>query len=99
MLHFYEGQVRKFLTQFIRILSNFAEIDKKTRLTIAKNVKALVEEKFQIAAEEMKIDDNQTTFKKTNHQNQKKKIYISKTKKTPHPNKKTPKQKKKRNKT
>ena len=24
MLHFYEGQVRKFLTQFIRILSNFS---------------------------------------------------------------------------
>ena len=29
MLHFYEGQVRKFLTQFIRILSNFsAEVGK-----------------------------------------------------------------------
>ena len=24
MLHFYEGQIRKFLTQFIRILSNFS---------------------------------------------------------------------------
>ena len=24
MLHFYDGQVRKFLTQFIRILSNFS---------------------------------------------------------------------------
>ena len=24
MLHFYEGQVRKFLTQFIRVLSNFS---------------------------------------------------------------------------
>ena len=24
MVHFYEGQVRKFLTQFIRILSNFS---------------------------------------------------------------------------
>ena len=24
MLHFYEGQVRKFVTQFIRVLSNFS---------------------------------------------------------------------------
>jgi hypothetical protein len=24
MLHFYEGQIRKFLTQFIRVLSNFS---------------------------------------------------------------------------
>ena len=24
MLHFYDGQIRKFLTQFIRILSNFS---------------------------------------------------------------------------
>ena len=24
MLHFYEGQIRKFLTQFVRILSNFS---------------------------------------------------------------------------
>ncbi len=48
----------------VRILSDFAEIDKKTRLTIAKNIKALVEEKFQIAAEEMKIDNNKTTFKR-----------------------------------
>ena len=30
MLHFYEGQVRKFLTQFIRILSNFSVETGKT---------------------------------------------------------------------
>ena len=30
MLHFYEGQVRKFLTQFIRILSNFSVEQGKT---------------------------------------------------------------------
>ena len=24
MLHFYEGQIRKFLTQFVRVLSNFS---------------------------------------------------------------------------
>ena len=24
MLHFYDGQIRKFLTQFVRILSNFS---------------------------------------------------------------------------
>ena len=24
MLHFYEGQIRKFVTQFIRVLSNFS---------------------------------------------------------------------------
>ena len=31
MLHFYEGQVRKFLTQFIRILSNFSVETGKTK--------------------------------------------------------------------
>jgi hypothetical protein len=24
MLHFYDGQIRKFLTQFVRVLSNFS---------------------------------------------------------------------------
>ena len=31
MLHFYEGQIRKFLTQFIRILSNFSVETGKAR--------------------------------------------------------------------
>ncbi len=47
----------------IKILSNFAEIDRKTRSTIAKNVKALIDKKFQIASEEMKIEEENTVFK------------------------------------
>ena len=31
MLHFYEGQIRKFLTQFIRVLSNFSVETGKAR--------------------------------------------------------------------
>ena len=51
-------------SQGARILGNSAEIDRKTRLTLAKNVKALIEKKFQVAAEEMKIEEENTTFKK-----------------------------------
>ena len=51
-------------SQGARILGNSAEIDRKTRLTLAKNVKALIEKKFQVAAEEMKIQGENTTFKK-----------------------------------
>ncbi len=47
-----------------RILGDVAEIDKKTRTTLAKNVKALIEEKFQIASEEMRIEGENTVFKK-----------------------------------
>ena len=50
--------------QGARILGSIAEINKKTRTTIAKNVKALIEEKFQIASEEMKIEGENTIFKK-----------------------------------
>ena len=38
--------------------------DRKARKTLAKNVKALIEEKFQIASEEMKIEGENTIFKK-----------------------------------
>ncbi len=31
MLHFYEGQIRKFVTQFIRVLSNFSIEEGKTK--------------------------------------------------------------------
>ncbi len=50
--------------QGARILGSFAEIDKKTRTTIAKNVKALIDKKFQVAAEEMKIEEGNTYFRK-----------------------------------
>ncbi len=50
--------------QGARILGSFAEIDRKTRMTLARNVKALIEEKFQIASEEMKIEGDSTIFKK-----------------------------------
>ena len=50
--------------QGARILGSAAELDKKTRKTLAKNVKALIEEKFQIASEEMKIEGENTVFKK-----------------------------------
>ena len=50
--------------QGARILGSIAEINKKTRTTLAKNVKALIEEKFQIASEEMKIEGENTIFKK-----------------------------------
>ena len=50
--------------QGARILGSIAEIDKKTRTTLAKNVKALIEEKFQIASEEMKIEGENTVFNK-----------------------------------
>ena len=46
------------------ILGSVAELDRKTRKTLAKNVKALIEEKFQIAADEMKIEKENTVFKK-----------------------------------
>ena len=50
--------------QGARILGSIAEIDKKTRTTLAKNVKALIEEKFQIASEKMKIEGENTVFNK-----------------------------------
>tara|TARA_B100002051_G_C16726019_1_gene635385 strand:- start:101 stop:2200 length:2100 start_codon:yes stop_codon:yes gene_type:complete len=50
--------------QGARILGSFAEIDRKTRSTLVKNVKALVEEKFQVASEEMRIEGENTVFKK-----------------------------------
>ncbi len=50
--------------QGARILGSTAELDKKTRKTIAKNVKALIERKFQIASEEMIIHGEKTIFKK-----------------------------------
>ena len=46
------------------ILGSEAELDRKTRKTLAKNVKALIEEKFQIASDEMKIEEENTVFKK-----------------------------------
>ena len=46
------------------ILASEAELDKKTRKTLAKNVKALIEERFQIASEEMKVEGENTVFKK-----------------------------------
>ena len=48
----------------VRILGSSAELDKKTRSTLAKNVKALIEKKFQIASDEMKIEGENTVFKK-----------------------------------
>ena len=48
--------------QGARILGSIAEINKKTRTTLAKNVKALIEEKFQIASEEMKIEGEKTIY-------------------------------------
>jgi len=51
-------------SQGARILGSSAELDRKTRSTIAKNVKALIEKKFQIASEEMKIEEENTVFKK-----------------------------------
>ncbi len=50
--------------QGARILGSVAEIDKKTRTVLAKNVKALIEKKFQVAAEEMKIEGENTVFTK-----------------------------------
>ena len=50
--------------QGARILSGFAQIDKKKRTIITKNVKALIEEKFQVASEEMKLEGENTIFKK-----------------------------------
>ena len=50
--------------QGARIIGSFAQIDKKTRTILTKNVKALIEEKFQVAAEEMKIEGGKTIFKK-----------------------------------
>ena len=38
MLHFYEGQIRKFITQFIRVLSNFSiEVGKGKDGTISED--------------------------------------------------------------
>ena len=50
--------------QDVRVLGDSAEIDRKTRSTLAKNVNALIERKFQIASEEMKIEEDTTVFKK-----------------------------------
>ena len=50
--------------QGARVLGDFAEIDKKHGLYSCKNVKALIEEKFQVASEEMKIEGDKTVFKK-----------------------------------
>ncbi len=50
--------------QGARIIGSFAQIDKKTRTILTKNVKALIEEKFQVAAEEMNIEGENTIFKK-----------------------------------
>ncbi len=47
-----------------KILASSAAIDRKTRSTLAKNVKALIEKKFQVASEEMKIEEENTIFKK-----------------------------------
>ena len=51
-------------SQGLRVVGSSAEVDRKIRSTIAKNVNALIEKKFQIASEEMKIEENKTVFKK-----------------------------------
>ena len=51
-------------SQGVRVLGSSAEVDRKTRSTLAKNVNALIEKKFQIASEEMKIEEHKTVFKK-----------------------------------
>ena len=51
-------------SQGVRVLGSSAEVDRKTRSTLAKNVNALIEKKFQIASEEMKIEAGNTVFKK-----------------------------------
>ena len=43
--------------QGVRVLGGSAQVDRKTRSTLAKNVNALIEKKFQIASEEMKIEE------------------------------------------
>ena len=45
-----------------RVISDFAEINKSTQQTIAKNIKALIEKRFQIAANEMIDNENKTIF-------------------------------------
>ena len=47
-----------------RVISDFAEVNKLTRVTIAKNINALIENKFQIAAEKMIDNKNETVFTK-----------------------------------
>ena len=51
-------------SQGVRVLGSSAEVDRKTRSTLAKNVNALIEKNFQIASEEMKIEEHKTVFKK-----------------------------------
>ncbi|MDC3067794.1 LPS assembly protein LptD [Paracoccaceae bacterium] len=50
--------------QGVRILSSFAEVDRKTRKVIAKNIKALIQKKFQIASKKVLIENNKTIFTK-----------------------------------
>ncbi len=45
-----------------RVISDFAEINKSTQQTIATNIKALIEKRFQIAANEMIDNENKTIF-------------------------------------
>ncbi len=45
-----------------RVISDFAEINKSTRETIAINIKALIENRFQIAANKMFDNENKTVF-------------------------------------
>ena len=51
-------------SQGVRVLGSSAEVDRKTRSILTKNVNALIEKKFQIASEEMNIEENKTVFKK-----------------------------------
>ncbi len=60
----FESKIFIKTKQGLRVLGSTAEVDRKTRSTIAKNVNALIEKKFQIASEEMKIEEDKTVFKK-----------------------------------
>ena len=67
MLHFYDGQIRKFMTQFIRVMSNFSiELGKGKNSIELENEAAILPtlEVIKKAVEAGELDDAITAVSK-----------------------------------